>query len=68
MNLDLHTFDEWRKKGYGVIRGEKAIKVNHIPMFSRAQVSPLDNKPYEPYDDHEYVDGMGYWDWMNYKD
>lgn len=49
------TFNEWRLKGWGVLKGEKAHRFVHgVAVFHQSQVWPLpegdDDYDYDPYD------------------
>ncbi len=36
--LEWKTFTEWSDSGYRIIKGERAIRINGVCKFSRAQV------------------------------
>jgi len=46
MGIEVKTFDEWKKEGAWINRGEKSIERNEkgIPLFSAAQVSFPDDE------------------------
>lgn len=57
------SFNEWRERGYSVMKGEKAnIRENGVPLFHRDQVKytskcyGLDDDGYGGYDDDGYFD------------
>jgi hypothetical protein len=59
------TFDEWKERGYSVMKGERSYqKQNGVPLFHRDQVKKSKSRCYDPYgdlDDPELIDSD---DWM----
>jgi N-terminal domain of anti-restriction factor ArdC len=38
-DLVYKTYDEWKKEGYHVVKGSKAVYIENQPMFSQFQVT-----------------------------
>lgn len=63
--LVLKSFDEWKKAGYSVIKGQKAGWVDGKPMFSREQVTETLNYFDDYYGEDDGYGCSSYWDTMS---